>query len=149
MELPSRVTDKVVKTDSCWLWTGHIQPNGFGYATWRRSGGKWGKAAAHRLYYEAFVGPIPPGLEVTHICRVRHCVRPDHLRAVTHGELLRSREHIPAPIEECKRGHKYTEENTYWSDQTKGGGRSRSCRTCARERYQARKGAAGFTPGQK
>lgn len=37
----------------------------------------------HRYFYEKFKGPIPDGLEIDHLCRVRNCVNPDHLEAVT------------------------------------------------------------------
>jgi hypothetical protein len=41
---------------------------------------------AHRVSYEAAYGPIPAGLHIDHLCRVRKCVRPEHLEAVTQGE---------------------------------------------------------------
>jgi len=31
-------------------------------------------------------GPIPDGLTLDHLCRVRHCVNPDHLEPVTQTE---------------------------------------------------------------
>src|SRR3989304_2992011 len=37
----------------------------------------------HRLIYEALVGPIPNGLTIDHLCRVRRCVNPDHMEPVT------------------------------------------------------------------
>lgn len=48
---------------------------------------------AHRVYYERFVGPVPDGLEPDHLCRVRPCIRPDHLELVTH-------------LENCRRGER-------------------------------------------
>ena len=44
------------------------------------------KTYAHRVAYELFVGPIPDGLELDHLCRRRNCINPDHLEAVTHAE---------------------------------------------------------------
>ena len=41
---------------------------------------------AHRFAYEMVVGPIPDGLSLDHLCRVRHCVNPDHLEPVSHKE---------------------------------------------------------------
>jgi hypothetical protein len=40
---------------------------------------------AHRLSYEWLVGPVPEGMELDHLCRVRHCVNPSHLEVVTHS----------------------------------------------------------------
>lgn len=36
----------------------------------------------HRLSWEDNVGPIPEGMVIDHMCRVRACCNPDHLRAV-------------------------------------------------------------------
>ena len=74
----------VEKTDSCWLWIGNI--NYAGYGTFHRTGRQQdGRHLAHRVCYEMLVGEIPKGMELDHLCRVRNCVRPDHLEAVTHN----------------------------------------------------------------
>lgn len=39
----------------------------------------------HRYFYETFVGPVPDGLELDHVCRNRSCCNPDHLEPVTSG----------------------------------------------------------------
>lgn len=41
---------------------------------------------AHRFAYEHYVGPIPEGMEVAHLCDTPACVNPDHLRLATHAE---------------------------------------------------------------
>jgi len=38
---------------------------------------------AHRAMYEREVGPIPEGLQLDHLCRIKGCIRPDHLEPVT------------------------------------------------------------------
>jgi hypothetical protein len=40
---------------------------------------------AHTASYRLFVGSVPGGLELDHLCRVRSCVNPDHLEAVPHA----------------------------------------------------------------
>ena len=39
---------------------------------------------AHRLAYQDAHGPVPPWLELDHLCRNRWCRNPAHLEAVTH-----------------------------------------------------------------
>lgn len=70
----------------CWMWLKTKDPDGYG-----RTDGKHGHSAAHRRYYAENVAPIPEGHEVDHLCRVRACVRPDHLEAVTRQENCRRR----------------------------------------------------------
>lgn len=65
--------------DDCWLWTGAINTSGYGkfsvgYKDW----------SAHRYSFYLHRGYIPEKpLEVDHLCRVRACVNPDHLRETT------------------------------------------------------------------
>jgi HNH endonuclease len=68
--------------DSCWPWTGGIQPRtGYGHIWWQGT-----TRLAHRVAYELTIGPIPAGLELDHVykrgCRYRHCVNPAHLEPV-------------------------------------------------------------------
>ena len=76
-----RFWEKVDKTDNCWLWTAYCNPDGYGRL---RHEGK--KILAHRLSYAWAYGEIPEGLHVDHRCHQRNCVRPDHLRLVTHAQ---------------------------------------------------------------
>ncbi len=79
-------THYVVDEHGCWIW--QLARNNKGY------GLKWDPdrrrlMVAHRLYYERAYGPIPAGLQIDHLCRVRACVNPAHLEAVDpqrHGQ---------------------------------------------------------------
>ncbi len=73
------------RPDGCWLWTAHVHPR-TGYVQFRIGGRKGKMVLAHRWAYERFTGPIPAGLELDHLCRVRHCVNPAHLEPVTRSE---------------------------------------------------------------
>lgn len=111
-----------------WIWTG--RPNNKGYGRIGRGGKYGGMQFAHRAAYELFLGRIPEGLEIDHVCRVTMCVNPDHLEAVTHRENLRrgdtfTRKQLAKT--HCPQGHPYDEENTYIS--VRG---LRYCRTCVR-----------------
>lgn len=83
--LKDRLMAKVQHDDGgCWLWQGHV--NNTGYA-WINVDGK--PRLGHRVSYEIFVGPIPDGLSLDHLCRVPRCVNPAHLEPVTHAENMR------------------------------------------------------------
>jgi hypothetical protein len=114
----------------CWIWEGPRTTKGYGRIC---IAGK--DTQAHRLAYELFVGPIPVGLTIDHLCRVHECVNPRHLEAVTNREnLLRGHgacaEH--ARKTHCPRGHAYDEANTYhWRGH-------RKCRICENARTAVR-----------
>ena len=116
----------------CWLWTGALNPDGYGKFKVR---GK--RIGAHRWAHERFRWPIPPGLEIDHLCRQRSCVNPDHLEVVT-GRENTLRGNAPAAQlarrTHCMRGHPFDEANTY---RTRKG--ERRCRICNRERLRARR----------
>ncbi len=65
---------KVLKTDTCWLWTGASQPDGRGNL------GRDGKTlSAPRVSWEMANGEIPEGQDVLHECDTPACVNPEHL----------------------------------------------------------------------
>ena len=73
-----RFVDKILIGDGCWEWQGARSGNGYGTL------GVDGRTRlAHRLSYQHFIGPIPDGLDLDHLCRVRWCVNPRHLEPVT------------------------------------------------------------------
>lgn len=117
-----RFWTKVAKSeDGCWLWTASIKETGYGQF---RLDGR--AQYAHRIAYELCVGPIPDGLQLDHLCRVRHCVNPDHLEPVTQAE--NAARGSWAMKTHCPRGHEYTPENVYFNS-----GR-RYCCTCVKRR---------------
>lgn len=71
----------------CWLWRSMLTEQRYALIS---DGGR--KRSAHRYAYELLVGPIPDGLELDHLCMVRHCVNPGHLDPVTKAENLRRRD---------------------------------------------------------
>ena len=80
---------KVRITETCWLWEASCFSEGYGYFKNRK---------AHRVSYELFKGSVPDGLQLDHLCRVRHCVNPAHLEAVTNQvNVIRAKRGEPCP----------------------------------------------------
>lgn len=75
--LEERLLAKLDKTDTCWVWNAATH-RGYGQIGIGRK-----VFYAHRVSYELYVGPIPEGMQLDHICHTPLCVKPDHLRPVT------------------------------------------------------------------
>jgi len=73
-----------IDESGCWLWTASLNAGGYG----QFASGSIGTRLAHRWRWEMENGPVPEGLELDHLCRVRHCVNPAHLEPVTRRENL-------------------------------------------------------------
>jgi hypothetical protein len=72
---------KIIKTESCWLWTGLKGYNGYGRVRWNGR-----EVYVHRLIYEQLKTSIPSNLFCDHICKVRECCNPEHIDIVTQKE---------------------------------------------------------------
>jgi hypothetical protein len=122
--------DLTKKTETCWLWTGFRNRDGYGVYRGR---------LAHRVAYIAAYGPYPEGTVTDHLCRVRHCVNPQHLEAVTIGENIRRGQLSMLMklkhrrIVACPKGHLYTQDNLYL-DENRDGHTRRKCKICTKER---------------
>ena len=77
-----RFFEKVkIRSDGHWEWTGGRKEAGYGQFWVDRR-----KIIAHRWAYETFVGEIPDGKEIDHLCRNAWCVNPEHLEPVSRLE---------------------------------------------------------------
>lgn len=123
----------------CWEWQAVKTNGGYGHI---HVGGPV-KKLAHRVSYELFIGHIPEGLTIDHLCRNRGCCNPRHLEPVTHrenmrrsplagkvvGQIWRAKQ---AAKTQCPKGHPYSGDNLLMD------GGSRKCRTCRRQRDKDR-----------
>ena len=138
-----RILSKVVLSpDGCMVWHGSLN-RGYG-----AMGFDGTSHLVHRVMYETFVGPIPVGLVLDHLCRVPACVNPTHVEPVTQRENIMRSENIMAlnaRKTHCPQGHPYDDENTIVDKQG-----HRRCARCRirqhreehernRERYAARR----------
>jgi hypothetical protein len=124
-EVLDRFWAKVKKTDTCWLWTACIHPQGYGVWSYDKR-----MVKPHRFSYEIHKGIIPPGLVIDHLCRVRNCVNPEHLEAVTNKENILRGEGLSGKNSRkthCNDGHEFTPSNTYVNSNGE-----RRCRICSR-----------------
>lgn len=108
----------------CWVWTGGTV-RGYAYI---RVGKR--KVQAYRVNYERWIGPIPAGAVMDHLCRVRRCVRPTHVEPTTYRQnTIRSPLHtgmVKASRDRCSQGHPFDKKNTYVPP----GSNLRQCRRC-------------------
>lgn len=113
-----------VPVTGCWLWTGALNRGGYGVL---KNGDR--NVLAHRYSCERTRGRIPANLELDHLCRVRSCVNPDHLEAVTR-KVNTHRGFGPSGINaratHCIHGHPFAGDNLYRRPNGK-----RECRECA------------------
>lgn len=111
-----------VSADDCWHWPGPRNADGYGLLN---------RTYAHRLAFELVTGPIAPDREVDHLCFVRDCVNPRHLRAIPTRENRANQR--SASKTHCINGHEYNYRNTYRRAHD---GR-RDCRLCIAARQRA------------
>jgi hypothetical protein len=137
MTVLQRIMARVVATPgpldtACWLTD--FAPTVYGYVSVSNE-------RAHRVTYEHFVGPIPPGLFLDHLCRNRACCNPTHLEPVTPQQnVLRGMAPNAIAVRSglCARGHPLTE--AYLTPRGK-----RQCRTCQTQRDRKRRSAQRST----
>jgi len=97
--------------DGCWLYTGGRHPHGYGVI--KQHGVS---LLVHRIAYEIFIGELPDGLNVRHLCAERSCFNPAHLsvRDVStrkrkpsecRGERHASSKLNPEKVDEIRRRH--------------------------------------------
>lgn len=65
----------------CWLWVAQTDRKGYG-RFWLLDR----LVGAPRFAYERWIGPIPRGLTIDHLCNTPSCVNPRHLDVTSRAE---------------------------------------------------------------
>lgn len=139
--IDSRVS--VNLSTGCWLYAGPLGRDGRPRVMIKRKDGSRTGTTAYKVVWEFYNGKIQGGLELDHVCRVRHCVNPfpGHVEAKTHlenllGSVSRSGDAMRRNI--CRRGHPYNSENTH-TRKLKTGKTARQCRICHSDKVRRRR----------
>jgi hypothetical protein len=84
--LPPHIRGGIVNDPErgCWLWSKSKDSDGYGWASLNDK-----TYQVHRLVWRLLRGEPTRGLVIDHLCRVRHCVNPEHMELVTSAENLR------------------------------------------------------------
>ena len=110
----------------CWLWAGCINNMGYGQFSSDAIGTL---TSPHRFAYEHYVGPIPAGKVLDHLCRTPRCANPQHLEPVTQRENILRGAHptaVAVRTNRCHRGHDLNDAYIFPSSG------KRRCRLCRR-----------------
>jgi hypothetical protein len=129
------LSHRIIDSNNCWNWTMYVEPRGYGRIRYK------GKTTTpHKVSYLEFVGLIPEGLELDHLCKNKKCFNPDHLEPVTRKENnIRSNcsSAINSRKTHCKKGHEYSGDNLRTWKNT-GGKLTRRCGECEKIRMKKR-----------
>jgi hypothetical protein len=109
----------------CWLFAGKLTPKGYARVQ---------NTLVHRAMYETIVGVIPAGLVIDHLCRIRHCLNPDHMEPVTSRVNTQRGSNVRT---HCKHGHEFTPENSIYHK--RGGRNCRICNNLRHKKYRQRR----------
>ncbi len=96
----SSVKSISIDDSGCWVWkykpfckAGYVRA-----VVGSRRDGTRKKVLAHRLSYETFIGKIPKGMTIDHLCNNTSCVNPEHLEAVTLWENISRSKTSPTAV---------------------------------------------------
>lgn len=125
-----RFEDKYLinKETGCWEWQAGLDGKGYSAFCVRKR-----MKIGHRISYNIYVGEIPKGLVIDHLCKNIKCVNPAHMEPVTQKDnILRGEapSSLQAQQTHCLEGHPLFGENLFITKDGK-----RVCRQCRKNYY--------------
>lgn len=101
--------NRVDKTDKCWNWLGYTSKLGYGYFKYQGT-----RTLAYRYSFREANGSIRDGAMIDHICHNPRCVRPSHLREVTHKQNMENRKGAHSNSKSGIRGVHWDADHNKW-----------------------------------
>lgn len=110
MFIPERVairaaTSYIVAPSGCYISTYSVASHGYAQIGWNEDGERFATTAHRAAFVQVSGAQIPDGMTVDHTCKVRPCVRGDHLRLLTNYENARRTFGRDWPLGQCINGH--------------------------------------------
>ena len=110
--VPARVAQRAyerveVNEDGCWISTYSVASHGYAQIGWQDAGSRH-VVLAHRAAWVHVNGQMPLGMTLDHLCKVRRCVNPAHLRMLPNYENARRTHGRDWPLGQCANGHDAT-----------------------------------------
>lgn len=144
--IPPRVAENAATKweedeNGCWVSTYSVASHGYAQVGWQDQGKRLG-TTAHRAAWVHFNGQIPAGATIDHLCRVRPCVNPAHLRLMSNRDNARGGGgwHTTKPVPTGRKCHKGHEVLQFMSG-------AKHCRECAQEWARRKNGWSKRRPG--
>jgi len=136
------LADYTVSETGCWESNRAKTAQGYAQITVSKRRPGYGNAykrdshiyLGHRASWTFYNGPIPDGMVIDHKCFNHACINPEHLRLVTRTQNNARKEKFGKqdwPLDECRWGHKLTEQKLY---ATKSDAPRMRCAGCVKER---------------
>lgn len=75
----SRFEDKVIKSEGCWGWKGHLDKNGYPLLKSGTGGKEFKETRGGRISWLIYRGEIPKGKYLLHTCDNPTCTNPEHM----------------------------------------------------------------------
>src|SRR5690606_30138408 len=93
-----------VDANGCWLSQYSTASHGYSQVGWQDAGSRH-VVLGHRAAWVHVHGQVPAGVTLDHICKVRRCVNPGHLRVLSNFENARRTNGRDWRVGFCVNGH--------------------------------------------
>lgn len=145
--VPERVAQRATENverqpDGCWISRYSIASHGYSQIGWQDAGSRH-VVLGHRAAWVSANGQVPLGMTIDHLCKVRRCVNPAHLRLLPNFENARRIDGKDWPMGTCANGHDHTHmipvKRKAKSGKPRWGTTCKACKPIYNARYEAKR----------